>query len=160
MTKLRSFLAGAVIAAFAFAAGAIAQQNLNNRTMSGNEAIVIAQGGPGGPSLFTTTAQMRNSQGVTTTSQTTGTLASLTTSIASLVSTTASVSLTVDLPPQPFDGEIFEWINGAAGAFTAGTVAQTDGSTIQGSTATGTLAAGASIEFRYVLATNTWYKLR
>lgn len=158
MTKLRALLAGAVIAALGFIVGVVAQP-ITSRTLTGNETWQVGIGGPGGPSIFLTTAQTRNSQGVLTTALATGTL-SLTTATASLVSTTASTSLTVNLPPQPYDGEIFEWINGAAGAFTAGTVAVTDGSTIQGSTAAGTLAAAASIEFRYVLSTNTWYKLR
>ena len=162
MAKLRSLMAGAAIAALAFAAGAIAQQNLNNRSMSGNEAVVVAQGGPRGPSIFATTAQFRNSQGVTTTATTSGTLASLTTTTATLISTAAAGgTMVVDLPALPYDGEIFEWANGSGSAFTTGnTVATTDGSTIQGSNATGALAAAASIEFRYVLSTNTWYKLR
>jgi hypothetical protein len=111
--------------------------------------------------MFITTAQSRNSQGVLNTAQTTGTLVT-TTNTATLISTTAAAgTLVVDLPPLPFDGEIFEWANGTAGAFTTGnTVAVTDGSTIVGSNATGALAASASIEFRYILATNSWYKVR
>lgn len=159
MTKLRALLAGAVIAALAFSSGLFAQ-SLTSRTLTGLEAWSVGTGGPGGPSIFVTAAQIRNSQGTATTALTTGTLSTLTTSTASLISTAASVSLTVNLPATPYDGEIFEWVNGSAGAFTAGTIAVTDGSTIQGSSAAGTLAAGASIEFRYVLATNTWYKLR
>lgn len=153
----RLTIAGALVA-LAFAGGVVAQQ-LASRTLTGNEVIVAALGGPGGSSQFVPVAQLRNAQGVATTALTTGTLVT-TTLTATLVSTAASVSLTVDLPPLPYDGEVFEWVNGASGAFTAGTIAQTDGSTIQGSTAASTLAAGGSIEFRYVLATNTWYRMR
>jgi hypothetical protein len=160
MTKLRALVAGAVIAASAGLAGYVYGQALTSRSLTGLETWSVALGGPGGSSQFITTAQTRNSQGVITTAQTTGTLSPvLTTSTASLVSTTASVSLTVQLPPQPFDGEIFEWVNGTAGAFTAGTVAATDGSTID-VTAAGAVASHASVEWRYVLATNTWYKMR
>lgn len=160
MKHIRTLLAGVAIATFAFAAGVYAQQ-LTSRSLTGNETWSVALGGPQGTSQFVTSAQMRNAQGVTTTALTTGTLV-LTTATATLISTTAAGgTLVVDLPPLPFDGEIFEWVNGTAGAFTTGnTVATTDGSTIVGSNATGALAASASIEFRYVLSTNSWYKLR
>jgi len=160
MTKLRALLAWVVIATFAFAGGLWAQQ-LTSRTLTGSEVVVAEIGGPGGGSLFVTTAQIRNATGVVTTALTTGTLSTLTnTSASTLISTVASVSLTVNLPATPWDGEIFEWCNGTAGAFTAGTVAVTDGSTIVGTTAVGALAASASVEYRYVQATNSWYKVR
>jgi hypothetical protein len=161
MTNLRkSLLAGAVIAAFA--SGWAFGQALTSRSLTGLETWAVAIGGPQGPSQFVTSAQFRNSQGVTTTAATTGTLSTLTSTTATLISTAAAGgAMVVNLPALPFDGEIFEWVNGAAGAFTTGnTVATTDGSTIQGSNATGALAAASSIEFRYVLSTNTWYKLR
>ena len=160
MAKLRTLLAGVAIAALGFATGTWAQVNLTNRSMSGLETWSVSQGGPGGPSIFTTSGQMRNSQGVTTTALTSGTLATLTTTTASLVSTAASVSLTVNLPATPFDGEIFEWVNGSGGAFTAGTIAVTDGSTTVNFGTIGALAAGSSVEYRYVLSTTSWYRIR
>lgn len=138
---------------------AYGQNQITNRTMTGNEVIVAAQGGPGGPSIFVTTGQLRNGMNMTTTATTSGTIA-VTAAQSGLVSTAASVSLTVDLPPQPFDGQTFEWVNGSGGAFTAGTVATTDGSTIVNGTAMGTAGAGTSKEWRYVLSTNSWYAMR
>ena len=152
-----------LIGLLAVAATAVLAQAITSRSLTGLEAWQVGTGGPGGPSIFVTSAQMRNSQGTITTAQTSGTLSPvLTTSTASLISTAAAGgSVVVQLPPSPFDGEIFEWVNGSAGAFTTGnTVTTTDGSTIQGSNATLALAAAASIEFRYSLTTNTWYKLR
>ena len=160
MTKLRTLLAGAALA-LAFTCGVLAQTALTSRSLTGQEVIVAEIGGPGGGSLFVTAAQMRNATVVVTTALTTGTLSTLTNlSASTLISTVASVSLTVNLPATPWDGEIFEWVNGTAGAFTAGTVAVTDGSTIVGAATTGALAASASVEYRYVLATNSWYKVR
>ena len=159
MTKLKLFLSGAVIAALA--GTVLWAQPLANRNLSGNEVIVAAQGGPGGPSIFIPSSQLRGGSNPVTTASTTGTLSpALTNTTGLLVSTAASASLTVQLPPTPWDGQAFVWVNGSAGAFTAGTVATTDGSTIVGSTAAGTLAAGASIQYVYVLATNSWYKAR
>jgi len=159
MTKLKLFLSGAVIAALA--GTVLWAQPLANRNLSGNEVIVAAQGGPGGPSIFIPSSQLRGGSNPVTTASTTGTLSpALTNTTGLLVSTAASTSLNVQLPPTPWDGQAFVWVNGSAGAFTAGTVATTDGSTIVGSTAAGTLAAGASIQYVYVLATNSWYKAR
>jgi len=159
MTKLKLFLSGAVIAALA--GTVLWAQPLANRNLSGNEVIVAAQGGPGGPSIFIPSSQLRGGSNPVTTASTTGTLSpALTNTTGLLVSTAASTSLNVQLPPTPWDGQAFVWVNGSAGAFTAGTVATTDGSTIVGSTAAGTLAAGSSIQYVYVLATNSWYKAR
>ena len=160
MTRFRVLLAGAALAALAFAGGfALAQTGLTSRSLSGNEAWQVGEG-IGGPSFFLTTAQMRNSQGVSTTALTSGTLSTLTTVTGSLISTAASVSLTVNLPATPYDGEIFEWVNGSGGAFTAGTAAITDGATAVNFGTIGALAAGASVEYRYVLSTNSWYRIR
>src|SRR5712664_2515848 len=159
MLKLRTLLVGAALA-LAFICGVAAQQ-LTSRTLTGSEVVVATLGGPGGSSIFVPMAEMRNATGVVTTALTTGTLSTLTNTTGStLISTVASVSLTVNLPATPWDGQIFEWCNGTAGAFTAGTVAVTDGSTIVGTTATGALAASASVEYRYVQSTNSWYKVR
>jgi hypothetical protein len=159
MKKL--LLISTLVAFLAGAAGYVFGQAITSRTLTGNESWSVAIGGPGGSSIFTTIAQARNAQGVTTTATTSGTLV-LTTATATLISTAAAAgAMVVDLPPTPFDGEIFEWVNGSGSAFTTGnTVATTDGSTIQGSNATLALAAAASIEFRYSIGTNTWYKLR
>ena len=138
---------------------ALFAQSITNRSLNGTTTFEGSINGPGGTLQDVTAAQLRNATGVATTAATTGTYVS-TTSTATLVSTAASVSLTVDLPPKPYDGEIFEWLNGSAGAFTAGTIAVTDGSTIVNGSTAGTLAAGASIEYRYVLSTNSWYRMR
>lgn len=158
MTRFRALLAGALVA-LALAGGALAQIGLTNRTMSGSEVVTMAQGGPGGPSIFAPSSQLRNATGLTTTALTSGTLV-LTTATGTLVSTAASASLAVTLPPLPWDGEIFEWVNGSGGAFTGATVTTSDGSTLVNNTSFATLAAGSSVEFRYALSTTSWYRVR
>lgn len=162
MTKFRAPLAGALLALAFLGVAALAQTSLSNRSMSGNEVVSMAQGGPGGPSIFVVASQLRNATGMTTTALTSGTLV-LTPTTGTLVSTAASASLAVTLPPFPYDGEIFEWANGSGGAFTGATIAVSDGATIVngGTGATlATLASGASVEYRYALSTTSWYKLR
>ena len=160
MTRSRCLIAGVVIAALA-GGYALAQTGLGSRSLTGNEVVQVAIGGPGGTSIFVPTAQIRGGANPSLTSQTTGTLSPvLANTQGILISTVASTSLNVQLPAQPYDGQAFVWVNGAAGAFTAGTVATTDGSTVVGSTAAGTLAAGSSIQLVYVLSTNSWYRAR
>jgi len=158
MTKLRTLLVGALLA-LAFIGGVIAQTGLTSRTLSGNEAWQAGEG-IGGSSFFLTSGQIRNSQGVATTAVTSGTLSTITNTTGSVIFTAASVSTTVNLPTLPWDGEIMEIVNGSAGAFTQCTVAATDGSTIVNGAVTGALGTGTSAEWRYVLSTNSWYKMR
>jgi len=161
MIMKRYLLAGAAALALVGVGLAVAQQ-LTSRTLTGSE-VVLLQAGIGGTSFYAATSQMRNSQGVQSTALTTGTLTLVNQSPATLISTAASSALAIQLPPIPWDGEIFEWVNGSGAAFTGATIATTDGSTIvNGATgvALATLAAGASVEYRYLLATNAWYKLR
>ncbi|MBA0089297.1 MAG: hypothetical protein HRJ53_30265 [Acidobacteria bacterium Pan2503] len=134
---------------------------LASQSLTGNESWVVSVGGPQGtPGFYVTAAQFRNSTGVLTTAVTSGTITT-TTTIGALIFTAAAAGVTVNLPPTPFDGQIFEVVNGTAASAFTGTniVAVTDGSTIVGNSI-GTLAAGASKEWRYVLATNTWYAMR
>src|SRR5258705_2621855 len=65
MTKLRALLAGAVIAALGLISGLYAQQ-LISFTLTGNEVIVAATGGPGGPSIFIPVGELRNATGLKT----------------------------------------------------------------------------------------------
>jgi hypothetical protein len=143
----------------AAAAGALAQQTISPRSLTGTETVE-GSSGPGGQSFYIAVPVLRNAQGVALTALTTGTLSTLDTKTATLISTAASVSLTVNLPAIPSDGQIFEWANGSGGAFTQGTIAQTDGSTLVGTVTTGALAAGSAVEWRYVQSTNTWYRIR
>ena len=157
----RYLLAGA--AALALIGVAAGQQNLTNRSMTGNEVVVVAQGGPGGPSIFASTAQMKNASIPQILAATTGPNTIPITS-SSVFLTGAIGTITLNLPASPYDGQIVQFIN-ATGTLFAGTatVATTDGSTIvNGATGSvvSTLASGASVEYQYVLSTNSWYKIR
>ena len=157
MLKYKVLLALALAALAALAAA----QTLGSRSLTGNEVVEVAVGGAGGTAIYVPVSQLRGGVTAALTSQATGTLTPVMTNAQGLlISTTASTSLTVQLPLNPYDGQAFVWTNGSAGAFTAGTIAVADGSTIVGTTAAGTLAVGSSIQFVYILSTNTWYKVR
>lgn len=158
----KHLLVGATALAFGMVGGAIGQQ-LTFRSLAGTEVLLAQLGGPGGTSIYVPSAQLRNSQNTVTSAATSGTVSTLTnTNVASFVSTAAcGGAMTVNLPATPWDGEIFEWINGSAGAFTTGcVVATTDGSTIVNGAGVTTLGAGVSTEWRYSQGTNSWYRMR
>jgi hypothetical protein len=135
-------------------------QQLTSQSLTGNEVLVCAIGGPGGPSIFCPISQIRNAQGVTTTSAVSGTI-NLTTLTATLV-TTAQVTgaMTLNTPALPWDGEIFELANGSGANNTATVTLTASGSQTVNGGAVATQANQTSTEWRYVLATNTWYRVR
>lgn len=141
-------------------------KGLFSALLNGTEAWQLEVGGGGGEGFYTTVAQMRNTTGVlTVTNAATGTItwpsgAGILNLFSTLIFLIASVSATQNLPATPIDGQIIEVVNGSAGAFTQLTFATTDGSTIVGPATAGALAVGGSVEFRYALATNTWYRVR
>lgn len=159
MIKFRTLIGAAVIAAPAFTAGVWAQQ-LTSNTITGLETWQAGTGGPGGPSIFLTTGQVQNSQGVGTTAAVSGTI-NIPNTQADLITTAAVTgAMTVNAPANPWNGEIFELINGSGSANTATvTFTAASGQTVNGG-AVATQANQSSAEWRYVLATNTWYRLR
>jgi len=73
MIRPMYFGVGAVIPALALGYYALAQP-ITNRNLSGNEVIVAAQGGPGGPSIFIPTSQLRGGSNPVTTASPQGCL--------------------------------------------------------------------------------------
>lgn len=161
MTKLRALLAGAVIAALAFT-GFLWAQTVTQTVLSGNECWNAGQG-PGGPSAGFVCVNVVNSvQPIGTNSG----AASFTipNNVATTVLTAQPAVSTITLPPLPVsNGAIVEIVNGTASAFATNvvTVAPNSGQTLLGGNITiTTLAAHASVEFRFNLANTTWYQLR
>jgi hypothetical protein len=150
--------------AIAFCLGlgfAVGQQQLSSTTLNGSETWVVALGGPGGPSLFTNSAQMRTSQGASVIAATSGSI-QLGNNIADVIfGATISGAFTVSSPSIPWDGEIFEMINGS-GSNNSATA------TFAGFNASQTVVAGgvaalanqSSAEWRYSQASTTWFRLR
>lgn len=157
MRKLSIILGLALALASGFALG---QSGLISTTLTGNEVIVAAIGGPGGPSIFIPTAEIRNAQGVATTALTSGTI-NLSANNADLI-TTAQVTgaMTLNTPSTPWDGEIFELVNGSGSNNTATITLTASGTQTVNGGAVATQANQASAEWRYVQATTTWYRLR
>lgn len=155
---MRKLLLGAALAWGLIAP--IAAQQITNPAISGTNTLDTSIGGPGGQTQETTVAQLRNAQGVQLTALTGGSL-TLSTNTASLITTAiVATAFTVTTPAVPFDGEIFELINGSGSANTATvTLTAATGQTVNAG-AIATQAASSSAEWRYVLSTKTWYRVR
>lgn len=156
-------IAGLLISAAAFGY-AWGQGNQILSTITGNEQITAQGVNPVTGQLSAVYATMpanmlRATTSYQLTSATSGTV-TMNPLTERLIFTAASVSTTVNLPPNPPDGMMVEIINGAAGAFTQCTAATTDGSTLQGAATTGALAAAGSVEWHYTAASKIWYKMR
>lgn len=160
MTKLRYFLAGAVIAAF-IAAAAFAQ-SVTQTTLSGNECWNAGQG-PGGPTAGWLCVNAVGSVQPTGTNSGAGSF-TIPNNVATTILTAQPAASTITLPASPVsNGAIVEVVNGTASAFATNvvTIAPNTGQTLLGGNITiTTLAAHASVEFRYNLANTTWYQLR
>jgi len=142
--------------------GLATAQPLGPTSLTGNEVVSMAIGGPGGPSIFVSTGMLRNSTGYTTTTVTTG--VTIPNNTNRYIITAQPSAATITLPISPvFDGSMIEVVNGTASAFSTNVVniAPNTGQTlVGGNIAITTLAAGASVELIYSLSNNTWYRVR
>jgi hypothetical protein len=132
--------------------------------LSGNEVMICSLGGPGATSIFVGMNTIRNSTGYVTVAgaSVTGTY-QIPAGVNRLIITSQPSVATIQLPLSPTDGGMCEIVNGTASAFAtnAVTVNVAAGPTLVGGAVTiTTLGAGASVEFQYSLALNTWYRIR
>jgi hypothetical protein len=153
----RYLLAGA--AALALVAGVAVGQQLTSQTLTGNEVILL-QVGIGGTGFYAPTSQMRNSQGVQTTALASGALTVPVTTATLITTAQVTGALAITAPATPWDGEIFELVNGSGSNNTATvTFTAATGQTVNGG-AVATQANQTSAEWRFVLASTTWFRLR
>lgn len=167
MTKRLLLASAAVVCATAVLAQVT---NLVPTAFSGLETFVAAVQGPASESEFVTSGMLRNTTGGIVSTATTGTIAWPTTSIggipappaqySTIVYTGTNPTITQDLPPNPFDGEIVELVASTTSSGTV-TIATTDGSSLVPSSPTfATPTGGTSTQFYYLKSTNTWYRMR
>jgi len=145
--------------ALTFAAGLAVAQQLTSTTLTGNE-VVLLQVGIGGTGFYSPTSQMRNSQGVQTTALATGTLTVPVTTATLITTAQVTGALALNTPAAPWDGEIFELVNGSGSNNTATVTFTATGSQTVNGGAVATQANQTSAEWRYVQATTTWYRVR
>lgn len=160
MTKsFRILLAGAALA-LALAGGYALAQQLQSNTLTGNETIIAAIGGPGGGSQFVPISQMRNATALKTFSGS----GAQTYTATQLDSTlywvgTAPTTWTITTPASPVDGEILTLATDTT-LTTRVTLTANTGQSLNTAYTSATISATGSAEFQYSLATTKWYELR
>jgi hypothetical protein len=158
MTSLRkSLLAGAVIAALA--GGALAQQIISF-ALTGNEVVVAAIGGPGGPSIFVPVGELRNATGMKTFSGSGAQTYQMLPSDSTLFWIgTAPTTWTITTPLTPYDGQILQIATDTT-LTSMVTLTPATGQSLQATFSAQTVTAGTSLEWMYVLSTTKWQRIR
>jgi hypothetical protein len=145
---------------------AIAQvTTLFSNILTGNETLTASIGGPQGTSFFVPVAQLRNATGYQLISAaTSGTITPTNAVNSLLIAAQPSGSTTINTPPAPYDGQLFQVCNVSNAAFAVQTVtlaASTGSSLATGvTTALTTLAARTCEELQYTTTSTTWWQIR
>lgn len=160
----RYLLAGA--AALALAGAAYGQvTGLFSNILTGNETILASLGGPQGTSFFVPVAELRNATGYQLISAaTSGTITPTNNVNSLLIAAQPNGSTTINTPPAPYDGQLFQVCNVSNAAFAVQTItlaASTGSSLATGVvTALTTLAARTCEELQYTTTSTTWWQIR
>lgn len=145
----------ALAATFAWA------QPVQITSITGLEAMLLQQGGPGGTGFYTPAYVMRNSFNT----QLVATGATVNTTVlpqtGKLIATGAITTWNITMPTTPYDGETVA-VSCAGGTATTVAVTYTPG-TLSGTAFTTCVAGGVSpngAEWIYSLANTTWYRIQ
>ena len=158
MTKLRLLLAGVAIAALV-AIGSLWAQGVST-TLTGNEVVQFALGGPGGSIVVVPVAQLRNATGFRTFSGAGAqTYTALATDSFLYWVGTAPTTWTITTPAQPWDGMMIQ-IGTDTLLTTLVTLTANTGESLDTTYTSQTIAAKASAEFIYNLSQTKWYQVR
>ncbi len=161
MTKLRALLAGAFIA-LAVASPALYSwaQQLASTTLTGNEVVVAATGGPGGSSIFVPIGELRNATAMKPFSGSGVQTYQMLPSDSTLFWIgTAPTSWTITTPTAPYDGQILQLATDTTLTGNV-TVTPATGQTLQTVFSSQTLTPGTSVEWVYTIGTTKWQRLR
>jgi hypothetical protein len=106
--------------------------------------------------------QVRNTTGYLLTSAVSGTVNLTQAANRVIFSAALTGNITLNVPPNPPDGQNLEIVNGTTASFGANTITptSTDGSTFINGGAIALTTGGASAEFVYTAASKVWYRMR
>lgn len=155
----RALILGALVASFL--CGLAVAQTVVLQNLSGSEAVLMQLGGPGGTGAFTTTAALRNSTGYLLVAGGTTVNTSMTNLQAKALALGAITTWNVQLPANPFDGELAEVAcpgGAATAAITASSTAVIVGTAFTACSSGG--AAANTAEYTYAQSPNTWYRIQ
>lgn len=171
-------LAGSLVALGLMAGGYLAAQSVFSPGLFGLEAIVVAQGGPGGPSSFTTAGRLSSGWsyayfttfpnasftiGANPVAQTTVNSAGVTSGGVLAFNVTNGTAITITMPPTGslIDGEVIGICNETASAWAtnAVTVAANTNQSIVGAVTLTTLAASTCAKYHWNNGAATWFRV-
>jgi hypothetical protein len=160
MTKFRALLAGAVIAALACGWALAQVSGLISTTLTGNETVVAAVGGPGGASFFVPIGELRNASALKPFSGAGAQTYQMLPSDSTLFWVGAApTTWTITTPVSPYDGQILQLATDTT-LTTLVTVTPATGQTLQAAFSAQTLTAGTSIEWQYAISSTQWKRIR
>jgi hypothetical protein len=156
-------LIGGAFGLLLIGAAALAQNTVFVQSLTGNE-VFQGSSGAGGSSFWVPGGLLRNTRSIALNGSTVGSVQLTQNQSMYMINAQPASALTLTLPTAPVpDGYIQEFANGTTSAFATQviTIQPASGQTLNGGNVTATtLAAKASLEFRYVLSNNTWYQIR
>ncbi len=172
---LRRFLIFAATLVGIGASIALGQQ-LVQQALTGNEAVLIQGGGPGGPGAFTNVAALRNGSNYQPLAGTT-TTATVSPTVGNVIVTGAITTLNLSLPSVPYDGQMVN-IACPGGSVTTLTISAPFGGTVNGlgqtlnpatvitgtnptacTTWSATAQVSASFKFTYQATPSVWFRI-
>lgn len=148
--------------ALALATGyALGQSGVITTTLTGNEVVVCAIGGPGGPSIFCPVAELRNATALRTFVGLTGaqTYQALNTDSTLYWVGTAPTTWTITTPTTPWDGEILQIATDTT-LTTLVTLTAASGQTLDTTFTNQTISAKTSVEWQFQASTSKWFQMR
>jgi hypothetical protein len=154
------------LAALAAAGFAWAQGIIPLASPVGTELLTVyplsPTGGLGGGQAQVDVNNMRNTTGYLISSATTGTVTLARANNRAIFIAALTGNITLNVPPNPPDGQMFEIVNGTTASFGANTITptSTDGSTFVNGGAITLTTPGGSVEFQYTIGSKVWYRLR
>ena len=153
----KALLAGSALALLA--AGIAIGQQITSTTLTGNEVIVAAIGGPGGSSLFVPISEMRNATALKLFSGAGTPTYTATTNDSTLYWVGAApTSWTITTPATPWDGEILQ-IGTDTTLTTMVTLTANTGQTLSSTFSSQTVTANTAVEWQYNLANTSWKRI-
>lgn len=136
------------------------QLRIGASSLTGDEAMLVQLGGPGGGSMFASVNAIRNARDVITTSGSGAATTAMAVGQSSVIWTgTAPTTWAITLPPAPPDGTLVT-IGTATTLTTMVTITAATGDTLAAAFSGQTLTAATSVQFVYNAANTTWYRLR
>lgn len=132
------------------------------QNITGNEAVLMQLGGPGGTGAYTTTNVLRNGNSYVLQGGGTTVGTSLPNNVGKVIATSAITTWNIGLPVTPFDGQAVAVACPGGGATTVSLFTGTI--TLAGSAFTTCVGGGSSVfggaEYTYSTSANTWFRVQ